>query len=78
MAALWETLAVGAVVGGAVLWAWRGLWRAAREKKVCSTCGSSGDCPLVNGKGFPRRDAEAPQGGPGQDCGGGRTPRGDS
>lgn len=59
MGSLWETLAVVAVVGAAAIWAGRSLWRAVRQKKVCSTCGSSGDCPLVNGKGFPRRETPA-------------------
>jgi hypothetical protein len=57
----WETIVVGVIVGAAMVWAVRGAMRAARRKQVCSTCGSSGDCPLVKGVNAP--DA------PGATCG---------
>lgn len=50
MAATWETIGVGVIVGAALLWAARGLWRAGRRKQVCSTCGQAGTCPAVNGR----------------------------
>lgn len=46
----WETAAVGLIVAVAAAWAVRGVWRAARRKQVCSTCGSAGDCPLAKAK----------------------------
>ncbi len=49
MAFTWETGAVVVIVGTALVWAGRGLWRAGKKKQVCSTCGAAGSCPLVNG-----------------------------
>lgn len=45
----WETGAVAVIVGAALAWAGRGVWRAGKKKQVCSTCGSAGSCPLVTG-----------------------------
>ena len=61
MAATWETIGVGVIVGAALLWAARGLWRAGRRKQVCSTCGQAGTCPLVG-----KEDALSA---PGESCG---------
>ncbi|MBE0566480.1 MAG: FeoB-associated Cys-rich membrane protein [Krumholzibacteria bacterium] len=49
MAFTWETVVVVAIVGAALVWAGRSLWKAGRKKQVCSTCGSAGSCPLVSG-----------------------------
>jgi len=48
MGGLWENVAVGVIVGLALIWAVWGLVRQGRAKKVCSSCSSSGECPLVN------------------------------
>ncbi len=61
MGVSWESLAVGLIVGTAVAWAGRSMWRAGRQKKVCSSCGSAGACPLVN--------AGTVRGGPPAPCG---------
>jgi hypothetical protein len=47
MALALETVGVGVIVGAALLWAGRSLWRAGRKKQICSTCGQAGSCPLV-------------------------------
>jgi len=46
-----DTVIVAVIVAVAVLWALRAVRRAVTRKKVCSSCGSSGDCPLANGRG---------------------------
>ncbi|HPF69505.1 MAG TPA: FeoB-associated Cys-rich membrane protein [Candidatus Krumholzibacteria bacterium] len=56
-----ETIIVGVIVAVAAAFALRGAVRSARRKQVCSTCGSSGSCPLV--KGTTAADA------PGVPCG---------
>ena len=43
----WETLAVGAIVGAALVWAARGIWRAGRRKQMCTSCGAADACPLA-------------------------------
>jgi hypothetical protein len=48
MSAYWETAVVVVVVAVAVVWALRAAKRAVTRKKVCSSCGSSGDCPLAS------------------------------
>ena len=42
---LWETVVVVIVVGAAVAWGGRAVWRAARGGKVCSDCIDAGSCP---------------------------------
>ncbi len=46
----YDNLAVGVIVLVAVVWAVRSIVRAVRAKRVCSTCASSGDCPLTSTK----------------------------
>ena len=46
----WEIVAVVAVVAASVIWAVRGVWRATRQKKICTSCASSGGCPLADGQ----------------------------
>ena len=48
MSASVEMIVVGVVVLGAVIWAGRAIWKHVHSKKVCSSCGSDGDCPLTN------------------------------
>lgn len=43
----WEMAVVGLLVAGAGAWAVRALVRSLRKPGGCSSCGSSGDCPLV-------------------------------
>lgn len=43
-----ETVVVGVAVVGALVWAGRAGWRAVRKQGVCSSCGSSGECPVAN------------------------------
>ena len=42
-----EMLIVGGVVAVALAWAGRAAWRSWRKQGVCSSCGSSGDCPVA-------------------------------
>lgn len=58
----WETAVVGLLVAGAGAWAVRELVRALRKPGGCSSCGSSGACPLV--KGPEGGDCQAPGGEP--------------
>jgi hypothetical protein len=43
-----EMVAVGGAVAAAVTWAARAGWKSLRSKGVCSSCGSSGECPIAN------------------------------
>jgi hypothetical protein len=43
-----EMVAVGAAVSGAVAWAARAGWKSWKSQGVCSSCGSSGECPIAN------------------------------
>lgn len=43
----WETIVVGIIVGVALLWGLRAVWRAVRKGTVCSDCAHSGSCPLA-------------------------------
>lgn len=63
MAATFETVSVGVIVGAALLWAGRALWRAGRKKQVCTTCGQAGTCPLVT------KDGATPEPATGDACG---------
>lgn len=47
----WELVVVGLLVAGAGAWAVRALVRAVRKPGGCSSCGSSGDCPLTREPG---------------------------
>ena len=49
----YDSLAVGFIVLGAAGWAARSVWRAFRQKRICETCGSNGECPLVKDKSRP-------------------------
>lgn len=42
-----EMLIVGGVVAVALAWAGRAAWRSWRKQGVCSSCGSSGECPVA-------------------------------
>ena len=48
----WETFVVVGIVAGALLWAVGGIWRTVRAKRICSSCASSGGCPVTNGSGM--------------------------
>ena len=61
MAAAFEAISVGVIVGAALFWAGRSLWRAGRKKQICSTCGQAGTCPLLGN--------EDPLSSPGESCG---------
>ena len=61
MTAAFEAISVGVIVGAALLWAGRSLWHAGRKKRICSTCGQAGTCPLVGN--------EETLSAPGESCG---------
>ena len=42
-----EMVIVGVVVVVALAWAGRAAWRSWRKQGVCSSCGSSGECPVA-------------------------------
>jgi hypothetical protein len=42
-----EMVIVGVVVGAALIWAGIAGWRAVRQQGTCSSCGSSGECPIA-------------------------------
>ena len=44
-----ETIAVIVIVAGAGFWAARSVWRSVRQKRICSDCATSGECPVANG-----------------------------
>ena len=46
---MWEVIVVVVIVGVALLWAIRGMVRAGRQKRICSSCAGSGGCPLASG-----------------------------
>ncbi len=48
MSSVTETIVVGIVVVVAGVWAGKAIWRSVRGGKVCSTCSSSENCPLVS------------------------------
>lgn len=43
-----EMVAVGMAVAVAVAWAARAGWKSLKSQGVCSSCGSSGECPIAN------------------------------
>jgi hypothetical protein len=43
-----EMIIVGVVVGAALIWAVVAGWRSVKKQGACSSCGSSGECPLAN------------------------------
>ena len=46
----WESVVVGLVVAVAAAWAVVSLVRAVRKPEACSSCATSGMCPLANGE----------------------------
>jgi hypothetical protein len=42
-----EVIIVGVAVVVALAWAGRAAWRSVRKQGVCSSCGSSGECPVA-------------------------------
>jgi len=42
-----ETIIVAVVVGIAMLWGIRSIYRSYKKGTVCSSCSDSGDCPLT-------------------------------
>ena len=42
-----ELIAVGVIVTVALAWAGRAIWRSVKKQGVCSSCGSSGECPIA-------------------------------
>jgi len=53
-----EITIVGVAVGAALVWAiWAG-WKAVKSRGICTSCGSSGECPLA---GHPEAMAELGQ-----------------
>ena len=42
-----EAVVIGVLVLGALLWAARSAYRAVKNTGGCSSCASSGECPLV-------------------------------
>lgn len=46
MGSTFEMVIVGVVVAAASIWALRAARRSVKEQGVCSSCGSSGDCPV--------------------------------
>jgi hypothetical protein len=46
-----ETVVVGLAVAGAVAWAGRSGWKSVKSQGVCSSCGSSGECPIAKNPG---------------------------
>ncbi len=43
-----ELLVVIVVVGAALAWAGRAVWRSAKGKNTCASCSEAGNCPLVD------------------------------
>jgi len=62
-----ENVIVGLVVAATVFWAVRALVRSVRRTGVCSSCASSGDCPLNKDPGAPADLLEARSLSPGRD-----------
>ena len=42
-----ETVIVAVVVVAALVWAGWAAWKSIRKQGVCSSCGSSGECPIA-------------------------------
>ena len=53
-----DVIVVGVIVAGAMVWAARGIWRAARREKTgCADCASDGGCPAQDPEtGAPKTD----------------------
>ena len=43
-----EIIVVGVIVAVAAAWASRAIWRSVKKQGVCSSCGSSGECPIAD------------------------------
>ncbi len=48
MSSMTEMVLVGVVVGVALFWAVRAIWNSVRKGNACTSCTSSGDCPVEN------------------------------
>lgn len=42
-----EIVVVGVAVAGALAWAARAGWKSIKTQGTCSSCGSSGECPIA-------------------------------
>ena len=42
-----DILVVGVIVAGALLWAGRATFQTVKKQGTCSSCGSSGECPVA-------------------------------
>ena len=69
-----EMAVVGVVVAGALVWAARSSWRSVKKQGVCSSCGSSGDCPVAKKGAAPDGAACGDPAGPGAPEDGGDNP----
>jgi hypothetical protein len=58
---------VAVLVGVAIFWGGRAIYRSLKKGNVCSTCGDSQSCPLA-GKETPLTDLQDYKPGPGKDC----------
>ncbi|MEN8005862.1 MAG: FeoB-associated Cys-rich membrane protein [Candidatus Krumholzibacteriota bacterium] len=47
MGSILEMVVVIVAVAVALAWAGRAAWRSVRKQGVCSSCGSSGECPIA-------------------------------
>jgi len=43
-----ESVVIGVLVLGALIWAARAAYRSVSQTGGCTSCSSSGDCPLAN------------------------------
>ena len=59
MAVGMESVVVGAAVAGAGAWAVRALVRSLKKPGACSSCATSGHCPLVGESGHAASAADA-------------------
>jgi hypothetical protein len=61
-----DLLIVAGVVAGAVLWAARAAYRTWKAQGTCSSCGSSGECPVAKNPELLADLAAGKDGKPGQ------------
>ncbi len=47
MGSVTEMIIVGVVVAGALVWAGVAFYQTIRKQGTCSSCGSSGECPIA-------------------------------
>jgi len=43
-----EMIIIGVAVATALVWAVRAGWKSVKSKGACSSCASSGECPIAN------------------------------